>query len=315
MHFLVSSSNTLQCIQFQVYYLMQYDLIPLQHLLDFSTTNLIQTQCDLDPDLPLTITAWMTPHWADGSAEMGNVPNDMGGGMMGGDMMGGDMMGGDMMGVPTPDQSTPDQSTPDQSTPDQSTPDQSWDAPPNGSDGNSSGWTPSGGMSTPDQSTPDQSWGAPPNGSDGNSSWGAPYNGSDGNSSGWTPSGGMPSGSMPPGGRRLLTDAAATMPDGFSYDPNEVYIAPYTGTCPVLDKQSCSYSNTNGKCLWEAQFSQCQTKICFNGCDNSDIGDNRCDAACNNFLCDYDGGDTMTLIMIVSKPKTLLAPTMLPVAC
>jgi len=99
---------------------------------------------------------------------------------------------------------------------------------------------------------------------------------------------------MPPGGRRLLTDAAATMPDGFSYDPNEVYIAPYTGTCPVLDKQSCSYSNTNGKCLWEAQFSQCQTKICFNGCDNSDIGDNRCDAACNNFLCDYDGGDCKT---------------------
>jgi len=70
--------------------------------------------------------------------------------------------------------------------------------------------------------------------------------------------------------------------------------------CAIFfDKPGCMSSTT---CTWNAGLNACLTRtggpsadsICFKGCDNIMKGDGVCHEACNNYLCDYDGGDCGT---------------------
>jgi len=64
-------------------------------------------------------------------------------------------------------------------------------------------------------------------------------------------------------------------------------------TCAMFsNEQDCAAAG--GKCLFNKFSYICQEVICFNGCASSMIGDAACNAECNNFLCDYDGGDCKT---------------------
>jgi hypothetical protein len=98
------------------------------------------------------------------------------------------------------------------------------------------------------------------------------------------------------GGRRTVNT------DTFRRGPSRRLLSQECAQMTTIGRDACENFNGGGVCEFKGNLCKPKQQTatigqvaaappCFAGCSASKLGNGRCEAPCNNYLCDYDGGD------------------------